>query len=294
MRLRPANYAAPDSWSRGILHPGPWRPARILGWGVGLLALVLGGTFLLGFALRHLAPANTGPVKLLHLLIVLILALCIYVAAVIYIERRQVSEFAPRHAIPELALGLACGFGVFSIVMLTLVTAGAYTLAGPHAGIPWPGITLSIGSGVAEELLFRGIIFRLLWGALGLNWALGLSAALFGLMHLLNPGHNIAGALSLIIEAGLFLAAFYVLTGRLHASIGTHIAWNFTQGYVFGATVSGTNFGPSLYVATPVPGASALLTGGAFGPEASVPAILAGSLAALALLAWTYRRDRLH
>ena len=88
------------------------------------------------------------------------------------------------------------------------------------------------------------------------------------------------------------LAALYVLTARLWASIGAHIAWNFTQGYVFGANVSGIPLGPSLYRAEPVAGAGPLWTGGAFGPEASWPAMLLGSLAAAAILAWAARRAR--
>ena len=33
--------------------------------------------------------------------------------------------------------------------------------------------------------------------------------------------------------------ALYALTGRLWVPIGLHFAWNFAQGYLFGAAVSG-------------------------------------------------------
>ncbi len=100
-------------------------------------------------------------------------------------------------------------------------------------------------------------------------------------------------ALAVALEAGLMLAALYVLTGRLWASIGAHIAWNFTQGYVFGARVSGVDLGPSLYRAEPVAGAGTFWTGGPFGPEASWPAVLLGMpVAAAAILALAARRAR--
>jgi hypothetical protein len=65
-----------------------------------------------------------------------------------------------------------------------------------------------------------------------------------------------------------------VLTGRLWVSIGFHAAWNFTQGYIYGATVSGGDFGGALSRSSPRGGLPDWLTGGAFGPEASLPAVV--------------------
>jgi uncharacterized protein len=52
------------------------------------------------------------------------------------------------------------------------------------------------------------------------------------------------------------LAALYALNGRLWAPIGYHIAWNFTEAYIFGAQVSGSQFGPSLFQIRPSPSVS--------------------------------------
>ncbi len=289
MRLIPAGHQAPESWANGVLHPGKWRGLRVLGWGMALVLLLFGGVKLTGYLMR---PAHTAPWLFVHVEIAVAVGLALYVAAVRWGERRPVTELAPGGAVSELAIGLLFGFALFSAVMLILVAAGGYTLSAPHVAPAWTSLTLSLESGVMEELLFRGILFRLLWGALGLRWALGVSAAVFGLMHLLNPDHSLMGALDLIIEAGLLLAALYVVTGRLFASIGCHFAWNFTQGYVFGVQVSGTPFGASVLHAQAVPGASIWLTGGDFGPEASAPAVLAGLLTAIALIAWHLRHGK--
>jgi membrane protease YdiL (CAAX protease family) len=171
-----------------------------------------------------------------------------------------------------------------------LLAIGAYTLTGPALAPAWNALAISLSSGVTEELVFRGVIFRLLWSMLGRWWALGLSSVLFGVAHLANPNPDIMAMLGIIFGAGVPLAALYILTGRLWASIGCHMAWNFSQGYVFGAQVSGTSFGPSLYRAEPVAGVDALWSGGAFGPEAALPTVILAGLAGAALLALAARR----
>lgn len=96
---------------------------------------------------------------------------------------------------------------------------------------------------------------------------------MFGALHLANPGATVvAGATTTV--AGLMFCALYALTGRLWVPIGLHLAWNFAQGYLFGAAVSGNNLGGSIAVSTARPGATAWLTGGTLGPEASAFALL--------------------
>jgi hypothetical protein len=65
----------------------------------------------------------------------------------------------------------------------------------------------------------------------------------------------------------------------------------FTADYVFGAQVSGTGFGVSLYQVQPVPGVDPLWSGGVFGPEASVVTVMLGFLVGAALLAAVKRLD---
>ena len=69
--------------------------------------------------------------------------------------------------------------------------------------------------------------------------ALGITVALFGLVHLGNPNSSLYGAAAIGIEAGVLLGAAYVLTRRLWLVIGIHFGWNFIQAGVFGPNVSG-------------------------------------------------------
>lgn len=83
-----------------------------------------------------------------------------------------------------------------------------------------------------------------------------LDAVLFGAGHIPNPGATVFTTAAIALEAGIMLAAFYALTGRLWVSIGFHAAWNFTQGYIFGAAVSGGDCGGELARSMPRSGFS--------------------------------------
>jgi hypothetical protein len=107
---------------------------------------------------------------------------------------------------------------------------------------------------------------------------------------LIKPTADLIAVLGIIFAGSVPLAALCLLTSRLWASIGYHIAWNFTEAYVFSAQVSGTDSGPSLYESRPVAGVDSLWSGGAFGPEASLVNVVIGALVGAALLALAKRR----
>jgi uncharacterized protein len=88
-------------------------------------------------------------------------------------------------------------------------------------------------------------------------------AALFGYIHISNPGASYITAFGNALGGLMYGIAFF--GGRnIWLPIGMHWAWNFVQGPVLGFPVSGT-ITPSLITQQEV-GAD-LLTGGAYGPE---------------------------
>jgi hypothetical protein len=104
----------------------------------------------------------------------------------------------------------------------------------------------------------------------------------------MNPGATLISDVAIVVEAGLLLGAAYALTRNLWLVIGIHAGWNFTEGSVFGVSVSGQPVTASL-VHSVLKGPD-LLTGGAFGPEASLIAVAVCGLAALILGVLVYRR----
>jgi hypothetical protein len=287
--------------SAGVLRPGRLRWLRALGWMLALF-VVLTAAFT-GFAVFGLKPAveatggtfttsSAAPqdVKMAMVVAGAGIVIALYVLAVRLGEKRRPVELALRALPLELSAGLAVGGALMAATLGTLWATGWVTIQ-PQAITRWmPAVREMIQSGVLEELLFRLVAFRLLWRAFGVWWALALSAALFGGLHLGNPNATLFAGLCIALEAGILLAAFYVLTGRLWASIGVHAAWNFTQGWVFGAAVSGASggFSGGPLATQPVAGVPAMLSGGAFGPEASLPALLicTGAGAVVLWLAW--------
>jgi membrane protease YdiL (CAAX protease family) len=180
-----------------------------------------------------------------------------------------------------------------AVVVLLLRFGGAVTLVPRPVTSIWNAIALSIQSGFVEEILLRLVVLRLVWRAFGLWPALLFSAALFGVLHLVNPNASWFAAIAIAAEAGIMLAAFYILTGRLWVSIGVHAGWNFTQGWVFGAAVSGTNdFSGGPLLLLPVRGLPQPLSGGGFGPEASFAGLVVGTLVGVATLRLAWRRGR--
>jgi uncharacterized protein len=124
------------------------------------------------------------------------------------------------------------------------------------------------------------------------SWvSLLVSSAVFGFLHLINPDATITGAIFITVEAGLLLAAAYMVTGRLWLSIGFHMAWNYTQSAVFSGVVSG-NIGTPGLIRSTIEG-PVLLTGGKFGIEASLTAFGLCTVTGIILFVMAQRRGRI-
>lgn len=197
------------------------------------------------------------------------------------VEKRAVLELSREGAWREAGAGVLVGAGLFATVIAVLAAVGAYTIVGRGT---WSGVAtalvVSVGAAVVEEILFRGVLYRLVEAAFGSIIAILVSAALFGGLHLLSPHPSLAGSVAIALEAGILLACAYVLTRRLWFAMGIHGAWNFMQGGIFGAPVSGT---PSHGLFTGSLSGPTWLSGGEFGPEASVVSIVVCVVAALAI-----------
>lgn len=211
-----------------------------------------------------------------------------YYGFVRVIERRSVTELSLRNMLVELVSGVLVGAILFSVTIGLLWLLGYYKVTGTN---PWTvmfsWLVLAILSGVSEELLFRGILFRIVEESLGTWLSLLISALIFGLFHLANPNATLWGAIAIAIEAGIMLAAAFVYTRRLWLPIGIHFAWNFMQGAVFGVAVSG-NEAKGLLQST-LSGPS-WLSGGDFGAEGSIFAVLVCLVAGIYLI-WKSHKD---
>lgn len=282
----------PELGERRFLHPGPLRWLRALGWAVALFFLAAFSSLPLTEILGHLLPP-TGAWKFAASLIGALAALAVYALAVWLAEGRKPSEIALKPLLPELGIGLLIGAAMFAAVMAIMVGFDLYDIRSLGAAPVWTAAGRAVQSGVVEELMIRAILLRLVWRAFGPWIAFAVSAALFGFGHIANPNATVFAAICIALEAGIMLGAFYALTGRVWVSIGVHAAWNFTQGYLYGAAVSGGDFGPAVASSTARPGFPEWLTGGAFGPEASLPALVVCTTVGLVVMALAWRAGHL-
>ena len=289
--------------SAGVLAPGKWRWLRALGWlAVLCVAIVLvfnavsKATLWLMAKAADVQLASTSaapaPYKLVAAIAGSIALVATYWVAVRFGERRRVPELDLRWAPSDLLVGLGVGAALMASIVGALWIFG-WVVIDPRTV---DGIALalrdSVRSGVLEELVLRLVILRLLWRAVGIWPALAANALLFGVLHLANPDSSPFAAACLIAGEGIGIG-LYLIAGRIWAPIGMHAAWNFTQGWVFGAMVSGTTEiagGP--LVLHPAKGVPDALSGGGFGPEASWAALIVSLLASAGFLFAAWKRGR--
>lgn len=212
-----------------------------------------------------------------------------------FVERRSVLSVGLwRPAWGGLARGAAIAVGLLGVVTAVLVAGGRASVswagAGP-AGIGLVALALLVFvvQGGAEEITLRGMVLPAVarrWGVLA---GLLVQAALFGVLHLGNPGANPLAAVN-VAGFGLLLGLLVVVRGDLWAALGFHAVWNWAEGLVLGYDISGLRVGTPLWQVSSH--GDDLLTGGSFGPEGSLVTTLALILvlAVLAIRVWRTRR----
>jgi len=258
---------------------------------MALLYVTLAYLYLSGFFFR--GAFTHGPLQALAATVVAgAMMLTLYANVVVFIERRTVTELTLPPMGRELGLGLLLGFGLYSVCMLILMALGNYRIDGLHDWhILLTGMSAALATGVFEELVFRGGLFRLSQEWFGTWAALVISSLVFGFAHADADGATLQGLVSVSTWAGLLLSATYLLTGRLWLGIGLHAAWNYTQGTVYSGIVSG-NAPPNGFFKSTLQG-SEWLTGGSFGVEASVVALLVCGTVGTLMLVKAVRRGRI-
>ncbi|MBI4783010.1 MAG: CPBP family intramembrane metalloprotease [Oscillatoriophycideae cyanobacterium NC_groundwater_1537_Pr4_S-0.65um_50_18] len=258
---------------------------RLLLFIFGLLYVYVSGAQFLG-----LFP-NPMP-RLAASIVVAANLLFMYVSIVYLVERRSVSELALPRRGRELGIGLLLGFGLYTTCVVMAIALGLYRIEGFNGWqVVLPSLWLIPLAPVFEELLFRGVVFRILEEVFGGWLALILSSVGFGLMHMGNPGETFDGIAAIAIVFGPMLAASYMLTRRLWLGIGLHGAWNTTMSLIFSGAVSGNGTPHGLFKTT-FQGPE-LLTGGNAGMEGSLIAVLVAAIATVLMLIPVIRRSNI-
>jgi|GEM_PF-3829772 len=219
-------------------------------------------------------------------------------AIIIYrIYGRQVFEHLNEnsekgHELRELLISIFIGGCTIAIAALVLAILGVYRPLGFGSvkGI-LVGLAAGLGASVAEELLFRGVVLRLFYSKWGMFRAILFTSLIFGAAHFSN-NLSLTEVLGVFVAAGLLLNGVWFLTKRVWICIGTHFAWNFFLGGIFGMTVSGIPMTDGGLIRCQMVG-SDLMTGGVSGPEASLPFVITVALVGAIVLFIAIKRGKI-
>lgn len=288
-----------------FLSPG--EPRLRSGWRLlihGLLLVVVGVALalpLLGLQLVGAFPAldvgGTGFIVFMSGLQAVDIVLATWIARR-WLDRRSFVSLGFQRspqAGPDLLFGIGLGGLLMGLIVLLEWSLGwldfegfawqAQPPAEVFAGLAFFAVVF-LAVGFYEELLFRGYQLQNLAEGTNVPLALFVTSAAFGLLHLGNPNATWVSALGIFL-AGYFLAYGWVRTRQLWIPIGLHVGWNFFQGPIFGFPVSGLETFQLLRHSVNGP---ALVTGGAFGPEAGLIVVPAMALGAFLIWLWTLKR----
>lgn len=216
-----------------------------------------------------------------------------------FVEGRTVIAELPRaDARSGLLWGMGIGAGLFVATIVVIAIFGGVDHI--DGGGDWWKFVATIGvmacTAATEELVFRGVVYRIVEERFGTWIALVGSSIIFGAVHLAGKSEvsgsaEILGVIGIMIQGGLVTGAAYAAGRALWAPIGIHFAWNLTEAG-FGTAVSGKTSEFGSLVQTTLNGPS-LLTGGSFGPEASVTANVLALVPVVLLLRWAAKNGRI-
>ncbi len=221
-----------------------------------------------------------------------VLSVAVYRWIVRRTEHREPAELGRDGWGAALGRGTLLGVAMFAVVIANIAFVGGYHVEGWGSPAGAVGVLgFMAAAAVTEELLFRGVLFRIVEQWAGTWIALALTGVVFGAMHLANPDATLWGATAIAVEAGFMLAACYAATRTLWIPIGLHFGWNVAAGGIFGVAVSGNGESTGLLEAST--SGPVALTGGAFGPEGSLYAVFAGVVLTVVFLWLAKRRGHL-
>ncbi|MET4157180.1 CPBP family intramembrane glutamic endopeptidase [Agromyces sp. PvR057] len=221
------------------------------------------------------------------------------VALVLFLRRRQpvfrsFGFSVSRWTLADLGVGLlipAVSIGLVFVVEWALGAIGVSDGTTTWSGLLNDVLGQLLIAAVLEELIYRvgllsGVAAALDRVPYGRWIAVLATGALFGAAHLGNEGASWVAAVGTGLGGVIYGIAF-LATRSIWLPIALHFSWNVSQG-LFGFPISGHT----------VPGFAStqdlgpeILTGGAYGPEAGIPGMLARFVIIALLFVYLKRRN---
>ena len=212
-----------------------------------------------------------------------------------YREKRPFSSlgFYKQDWFKNLLKGFLIGAVQFSLVVVLLLVTGTGSLKLGQLNLQSLIFVLAIIpfwilQGGTEELVTRGWLFPAVSAKSNIFIGILISSALFGALHLFNPGVTILSIVNIVLD-GIFACFLMLKYDNMWVLAGMHGAWNFVQGNIYGIQVSGQGASASILNYSPQSSVD-LLSGGAFGAEGSIFATIV-LIGCIAYLYWSLKKE---
>ena len=212
-----------------------------------------------------------------------------------FIEKRPFSSlgFFKEGWLKELGRGFLIGAVQFSLVVVLLLVTGTGSLKFGQVNLQSLIFVLAIIpfwilQGGTEELVTRGWLFPAVSAKSNIFIGILISSALFGALHLFNPGVTVLSIVNIILD-GIFACFLMLKYDNMWVLAGMHGAWNFVQGNIYGIQISGQGASTSILNYSSQSSVD-LLSGGAFGAEGSIFATIV-LIGCIAYLYWSLKKE---
>ncbi|WFA10174.1 type II CAAX endopeptidase family protein [Tissierella sp. Yu-01] len=216
-------------------------------------------------------------VKPIYLIFTFLFPLLLCFIWVKLVEKRRIGSLglSSYKFVSKFFIGFFIGFLMFSAVTLLMYITGTIEIdQNIDVGINYFPAILAILPGwilqsSTEEIITRGWLMHIIGAKHRPIIGFIVSSILFGVLHIFNPGVTYLSIMNIIL-VGFFFGLYVIKTQDVWSACGLHAAWNFTQGNIFGFSVSGGSILSTDTLMSFTSQGGDILTGGAFGPEASI------------------------
>lgn len=211
-----------------------------------------------------------------------------------YYEKRYLTSmgFTRKHQVSQYLKGLGIGAVMMIAAVAILAVTGSLTYKSMSMSV-LPVVLLTFAAymvqGASEEIMLRGFLMTSIAARTNkVIIGVAVNAVIFAALHLGNPNIGPISFINILLF-GIFMSLYVLKTNNLWGACALHTMWNFTQGSVFGISVSGNDVASSIFHFTANKDLW-FLNGGAFGTEGGlVVTVILG--AALAGMVWWIQKD---
>lgn len=214
-----------------------------------------------------------------------------------FIEKRPLSSmgFTKKNGLHDYLIGMLIGFAMLTSVVLLNILFGAMSFDGLNKSVSIGIILLYlvgfIIQGMSEEVIFRGYLMNSIGGKHSMTLAVLISSGAFSLAHILNPGVTFLGIVNIMLF-GIFMGLYMICFDNIWGASAIHSIWNFSQGNIFGISVSGTgSIQTVLY--TSADNSKALINGGNFGVEGGLVSTIVLVIACILLFMYMKKKEKI-